>query len=63
MKQKNNKNERININERENTKVHNLKRSMEFPVYEYLKYNGYLGLQGVHNGELIYASKTTLLIG
>src|SRR5699024_6087873 len=50
----------FNINERENTKVHNLKRSMEFPVYEYLKYNGYLGLQGVHNGELIYASKTTL---
>ena len=50
----------FNINERENTKIHNLKRSMEFPVYEYLKYNGYLGLQGVHNGELIYASKTTL---
>lgn len=50
----------FNINERENTKLHNLKRSMTFPVYEYLKYNGYLGLQGVHDGELIYASKTTL---
>lgn len=50
----------FNINERENTKLHNLKRSMEFPVYEYLKYNGYLGLQSVHNGELIYASKSTL---
>ena len=33
---------------------------MTFPVYEYLKYNGYLGLQGVLDGELIYASKTTL---
>lgn len=50
----------FNINERENTKLHNLKRSMTFPVYEYLKYNGYLGLQGVHNGELIYASKSAL---
>lgn len=50
----------FNINERENTKLYNLKRSMEFPVYEYLKYNGYLGLQSVHNGELIYASKSTL---
>ena len=50
----------FNINERENTKLHNLKRSMEFPVYEYLKYNGFLGLQSVHEDELIYASKSSL---
>lgn len=50
----------FNINERENTKLHNLKRSMQFPVYEYLKYNGFLGLQGVHDNELIYASKSSL---
>lgn len=50
----------FNINERENTKLHNLKRSMQFPVYEYLKYNGFLGLQSVHNGELIYSSKSSL---
>ncbi len=50
----------FNINERENTKLHNIKRSMTFPVYEYLKYNGFLGLQGVYEGELIYGSKSTL---
>lgn len=51
----------FNINERENTKIHNLKRSMEFPVYEYLKYNGYLGLVGVQNDEFIFASKSSLV--
>lgn len=50
----------FNINERENTKLHNLKRSMEFPVYEYVKYNGFLGLQGVYEDELIFASKSSL---
>ena len=50
----------FNINERENTKLHNLKRSMTFPVYEYVKYNGYLGLQGVLGEELLYASKSSL---
>ncbi|WP_024622428.1 RNA ligase [Metaclostridioides mangenotii] len=50
----------FNIKERENTKLHNLKRSMEFPVNEYLKYNGFLGLQSVFEDELIYASKSSL---
>lgn len=50
----------FNINERENTKLHNIKRSMTFPIYEYLKYNGFLGLQGAYEGELIYGSKSTL---
>lgn len=50
----------FNINERENTKLHNIKRSMSFPIYEYLKYNGFLGLQGVYNNELIYSSKSSL---
>lgn len=50
----------FNINEREATKLHNLKRSMEFPVTEYIKYNGYLGLQGVIDDELIYSSKSSL---
>lgn len=50
----------FNINEREATKVNNLKRSFEFPVYEYVKYNGFLGLQGVYDEELIYASKSSL---
>lgn len=50
----------FNINEREATKLHNLKRTMEFPVAEYIKYNGYLGLQGVFDDELIYSSKSSL---
>lgn len=50
----------FNINEREATKLHNLKRTMEFPVTEYIKYNGYLGLQGVIDDELIYSSKSSL---
>lgn len=50
----------FNINEREATKLMNLKKNFEFPVYEYVKYNGFLGLQGALDGELIYASKSSL---
>lgn len=36
-----------------------IKEHMEFPVVAYSKYNGYLGLLSIHDGELFFASKTT----
>lgn len=50
----------FNINERENTKLMNLKKVFNFPVNEYVKYNGFLGLQGILDGELIYSSKSSV---
>lgn len=50
----------FNINERTNTKIHNLKNNLNFPVREFLKYNGFLGLVGVYNDELIFASKSSI---
>ena len=50
----------FNINEREDTKIENLKNKLNFPVLAYLKYNGYLGLLSVKDGELIFATKSSL---
>ena len=49
----------FNINERPETKIENLK--MEFPVYAFVKYNGFLGLLGYDSelDELIFTSKST----
>lgn len=36
-----------------------IREHMEYPVYAFKKYNGYLGLLSVHKGELFFASKST----
>ncbi len=45
------------IEERPETKLENLKKSMIFPAHFYLKYNGFLGIISVWNDELFFASK------
>lgn len=50
----------FNIGERTNTKIHNLKNNLTFPVKEFLKYNGYLGLVGLHNDDFVFASKSSI---
>lgn len=50
----------FNIGERANTKIHSLKNNLVFPVREFVKYNGFLGLVGVFNDELIFSSKSSV---
>lgn len=47
------------IGERQETKIENLKTKFNYPVKCYLKYNGFLGILSVLNGELFFASKST----
>ncbi len=50
----------FNINERENTKLDNLKNVFQFPVTAWVKYNGFLGLVGYDSSrdELLISSKS-----
>lgn len=52
----------FNINEKEITKIGNLKRNLQYPVTAYVKYNGYLGLIGYdkETDELIISSKSNI---
>ena len=50
----------FNLNERNETKVENLKSSLKFPVKAYLKENGFLGLISVYNDEFFFASKSSI---
>lgn len=52
----------FNINEKEITKLGNLKRNLVYPVTAYVKYNGYLGLVGYdkESDSLIISSKSNL---
>ena len=52
----------FNINEKEFTKIGNLKRNLVYPVTAYVKYNGYLGLIGYdkESDKLIISSKSNL---
>lgn len=50
----------FNLNERNETKIENLKSSLKFPVKAYLKENGFLGLISVYDDEFFFASKTSI---
>lgn len=47
------------VAERKETTLDSLKENLIFPVNFYLKYNGFLGILSVYNGELFFASKST----
>ena len=50
----------FNVNERENTKLDNLKNVFQFPVTSWVKYNGFLGLVGYDSARdaLLISSKS-----
>lgn len=52
----------FNVNEKEITKIGNLKRNLKYPVTAYVKYNGYLGLIGYdsESDKLIISSKSNM---
>lgn len=52
----------FNVNEKEITKMGNLKRNLQYPVTAYVKYNGYLGLVGydAETDRLIISSKSNI---
>lgn len=47
------------INERKETNFDELENNLVFPVKFYLKYNGFLGILSINNGELFFATKST----
>lgn len=49
----------FNLNEREETKLINLKDTLEFPVYGYAKENGFLGILSTNKDGFFIASKST----
>ena len=51
----------FNVNEREQTKIHNILKSFKYPVTAYVKENGFLGMVGYdsESDSLVYASKST----
>lgn len=51
----------FNYEERDETSKFNLEKNLKFPVKVYKKYNGYLGIIGVHNGQLFLSSKSDCL--
>ena len=50
----------FNIGERTNTKIHNLRNNLTFPVKEFVKYNGFLGLVGIYKDEFVFSSKSSV---
>lgn len=48
----------FNLNEKGNT-INDLEMKMTKPLYVYKKYNGFLGIAGVYNDELLLATKST----
>lgn len=49
----------FNLNENGNS-INELETKMTKPLYAYKKYNGFLGIAGVYNGELLLATKSTV---
>lgn len=49
----------FNLYEREETQVGTLRETLAFPITAYKKYNGFLGMASVVNGELVLACKST----
>ena len=49
----------FNLNEKGNT-INDLEMKMTKPLYAYRKYNGFLGIVGVYNDELLLATKSTV---
>lgn len=49
----------FNINERKETEIKNIEKTLQYPVKFYLKYNGFLGILSVKDNEFFFASKTT----
>lgn len=49
----------FNLNEQSETKVENLKESLEFPIKAYKKYNGFLGVSATIDDTFVLASKST----
>lgn len=49
----------FNINERKNTSMKELENNFSYPINFYLKYNGFLGIISINEGELFFASKST----
>lgn len=49
----------FNKNEREETRFGYLVQNLKFPVYFYKKYNGFLGILSMKDGELYFCSKST----
>lgn len=47
------------INERKETNLDELENNLVFPVKFYLKYNGFLGILSINDGELFFATKST----
>ena len=48
----------FNLDEREETKYDKVKEKLSYPASFYLKYNGFLGILSVLNGEFIFATKS-----
>ena len=49
----------FNKNEREETRINYLMQNLDYPAYYYKKYNGYLGILSMKDGELYFCSKST----
>ena len=49
----------FNLNEQSETKLENLKESLEFPIKAYKKYNGFLGVSATIDDTFVLASKST----
>lgn len=47
------------INERKETELDNIEKTLVYPVKFFLKYNGFLGILSVKDNELFFASKST----
>lgn len=47
------------VNERKETELENIEKTLTYPVKFYLKYNGFLGILTVKDDELFFASKST----
>lgn len=49
----------FSVNENEHTSLDKIK-NLQYPITGYVKENGFLGLVGVHNKELLFCSKSTI---
>ncbi len=47
------------INERKETELENIEKTLTYPIKFYLKYNGFLGILSVKDNDLFFASKST----
>ena len=49
----------FNKNERDETRINYLMQNLAYPINYYKKYNGFLGILSMKNGELYFCSKST----